>query len=343
MSANPTELIELAETSFKAVLDADYHLDDKASRILSAMAFLTAAAGAIFAKAYSPTLPASDLRSKVETALSGSITLGTPSSSAVVDAVIASVQKPTAYLFGWDASLVFFGFYILCVLVSTGFYLAALGPALNKPAFWSKSEGDEIRSRLFYDFIARVDIEQWKEHWTSTPIEQLRARFTRDYIQETWFLADKAYAKFYWMSFGSIFFRLGLVFFILFIATLFSANINVVKFLATAGLIILGSVFVFERITRPPRPQRKDLGRGWLFWLMTFLIVLVIFLPLISIQAPTVTFELLALCWGLILCGYTFYVRTAERKFHPDKWGILSGLAGVVLGLLGILLIAYKL
>jgi len=288
MSGTPPEVIDLAETSFKAVLDADYHLDDKASRILSAMAFLTAAAGAIFAKAYSPILPAADLRSKVEAALSGVITPGT-SGAAVVDAVIASVQKPTAYIFGWDASLVFFGFYILCVLVSTGFYLAALGPALNKPAFWSKSEGDEIRSRLFYDFIARVDIKQWKDHWTNTPVEELRARFKQDYIQETWFLADKAYAKFYWMSFGSIFFRFGLVAFILFIASLFSANVNLVKFLASAGLIVLGMVFAFERITRPPRPQRKDMRRGWLFWLMTFLVVLIVFLPLTVIQVRAIT------------------------------------------------------
>jgi hypothetical protein len=44
---------ELAETSFKTVLDCDIHEDNKASRILTAMAFLTAAAAGIFAKAYS--------------------------------------------------------------------------------------------------------------------------------------------------------------------------------------------------------------------------------------------------------------------------------------------------
>ena len=53
--ATNTELMDLAESSFKAVLDADYHLDDKASRILSTMAFLTAAAAAVFSKAYLPS------------------------------------------------------------------------------------------------------------------------------------------------------------------------------------------------------------------------------------------------------------------------------------------------
>jgi len=46
------KLIALGEISFKTVLEADVHLDNKASRILGAMAFLTAAAAAIFAKAY---------------------------------------------------------------------------------------------------------------------------------------------------------------------------------------------------------------------------------------------------------------------------------------------------
>jgi len=36
--------IQLVETSFKTVLASDLHEDDKAGRILSAMAFLTAAA-----------------------------------------------------------------------------------------------------------------------------------------------------------------------------------------------------------------------------------------------------------------------------------------------------------
>jgi hypothetical protein len=51
---------ELAETSFKTVLDADVYLDNKASRILAALAFLTAASAAVFARAYdNPTLPSS--------------------------------------------------------------------------------------------------------------------------------------------------------------------------------------------------------------------------------------------------------------------------------------------
>jgi hypothetical protein len=228
-------------------------------------------------------------------------------------------------------------------LVSTAFYLAALGPALNKPAFWTKSEGGEIRSRLFYDFIGRIDIDRWRDYWTNTPVEHLRTKFTQDYVQETWFLAEKAYAKFYWMSFGSIFFRLGLVAFILFIATLFSADITLVRFLATAGAIALGSVFAFERITRPPRPQRKDMTRGWLFWLMTFLGVLIAFLPLIAVQARAITFELLTLGWGITLCGYTFYVRAAERQFNDDKWGILSAVGALSLLLFGPLLLGYKL
>ena len=76
-----------------------------------------------------------------------------------------------------------------------------------------------------------MDLEHWKDHWRNTPIEVLRFKFTEDYVQETKFLADKAYAKFYWMSFGSIFFRLGLVAFILFIAVFFQPTLRSLNYL----------------------------------------------------------------------------------------------------------------
>ena len=50
-AANYTDRLQLVEASFKTVLDADLHEDDKAGRILSTMAFLTAAAAAVLSAA----------------------------------------------------------------------------------------------------------------------------------------------------------------------------------------------------------------------------------------------------------------------------------------------------
>src|SRR5436190_19060038 len=59
-TANQSEAkrFDLSEKLINGLLAANEHLDDKAGRILSAMAFLTAAAAATFTKAYS-TNPAS--------------------------------------------------------------------------------------------------------------------------------------------------------------------------------------------------------------------------------------------------------------------------------------------
>jgi hypothetical protein len=334
------EKTALAEASFKIVLDADYHLDDKASRILSAMAFLTAAAGAIFAKAYSPTVADTELRTRVSSALSGFVA-DPQTRTAAVNAVIPSLQKSAIYIMGWDMSLVSFALYIIFVLISTGFYLAALGPALNKPAFWTSNESGNINSRLFYDLIARVKFDTWKAHWQDQSAEQLRAATEQDYIKESWLLAEKAYAKFLWMSYGSIFFRLALVAFILFIASLFSVDSQVVKMVAVIGVMVLLGVYVFERLTRPPRPVRKQLLRSWLFWVMTFLLVLLLYVPMILLRVKPVWFEILTLLWAVILCAYTGYARAAERSFNDDKWGMVSMFMAIGLCLAGVFVIAY--
>src|SRR5437763_2496252 len=205
----PPELIQLAETTFKAVLDADYHLDDKASRILSAMAFLTAAAAAIFAKAYSS---------------------GIPGTTRVL-------------VFGWDLSLVAFLSYMLLVLIGAAFYLAALGPALNKPSGWLISGASEVRSRLFYDFIARVHPDAWSRYWKSLTAEVLQNKIQEDYIFESRLLAEKARAKFLWMSFGSVFFRVALICLINLVASLFFANVTMVRFISISGSMFLLCVF----------------------------------------------------------------------------------------------------
>src|SRR5262245_44099509 len=61
---------ELAQVALEHILAVGEHLDGKASRILGAMAFLTAAAAAaIFARAWSPPLPIDDISRKLSVGL----------------------------------------------------------------------------------------------------------------------------------------------------------------------------------------------------------------------------------------------------------------------------------
>jgi hypothetical protein len=96
MDGTDKNKLKLAETSFKTVLDANVHEDNKASRILAAMAFLTAAAAAVFARAQSITTP-----------------------------------QPIVFGLAWAVAS--FSFYMFLVLLGSLFYLVALGPALNLP------------------------------------------------------------------------------------------------------------------------------------------------------------------------------------------------------------------
>jgi hypothetical protein len=93
------KLIDLAEITFKTVLDADVHQDDKASRILSGMAFLTAAAAAIFAKAYSPGIASGDLLKLSQTLAPFVNPSDLPS---VVDNVTRAIEKQPLMLLGLD-------------------------------------------------------------------------------------------------------------------------------------------------------------------------------------------------------------------------------------------------
>jgi hypothetical protein len=300
--------IDLAEASFKTVLDADYHLDDKASRILSAMAFLTAAAAAIFAKAYSS---------------------GTPGA-------------PRILVFGVDLSLVAFLAYMVFVLIGAGLFLAALGPALNKPSGWLISGASDVRSRLFYDFIARVHSDAWSQYWNSLTAEELQNRIQQDYVFESRLLAEKARAKFLSMSFGSVFFRLALIWLIILVASLFSSNATIVQFISIFGSMALLVVFAFERLTQPPRPQKDQILDSWLLWLITLIIFLFVGLVLTLISARGMTFGLLTIAWGVMMSSYSAYRSALRNSFNDERWGVSFILLAIALYFLGVLLTFYS-
>lgn len=220
--------LKLAETSFKTVLEADVHQDNKANRILAAMAFLTAATAAIFNKAYSATTPTAEA---------------------------STSQQPQLILWDLNISLVAFTAYMFFVLLGAALYLIALGGgALNLPArFGSGSgSGSTVKSLLFFEKIGALNEDTWKGHWsTSTSIETLQTQMFDNYIFETRLIAEKVRAKVFWMYVGTTLFKAALLSLIILIASLFASNEYSFWFyslLATCGFF---GVLMLEAWKRP--------------------------------------------------------------------------------------------
>jgi ABC-type multidrug transport system fused ATPase/permease subunit len=265
------KLSKLSEMSFKTVLDADIHLDNKASRILSAMAFLTSASAAIFAKAYSPNWITQENKQSMTRSLSAYI--NSPQVPSVVDTILQNLQKPSIIIYGLDLSLFSFAAYILFVLLGTGLYLYALGPSLNIPA-WSidKKTKASVKSLLFFKTISSVEIEVWKTQWTLSNSE-IQEKMMNNLITESYLIAQKVETKNKLMSVGSIFFRLSIACLIPLVCSLFTIELKLKIILIYLGLILLFIIFIIGTSQRPS----KDSFTSWLptiLWsLLTFLCI----------------------------------------------------------------------
>lgn len=220
---NFDDRVKLVEASFKTVLDADLHEDDKAGRILTAMAFLTTAAAVIYNVAYPFNTPT--------TARGASLTL-----------LSLNISVLALYL------------YIFFVLVGAIFYLGALGPSLNKPT----KPKEEVPSLLFFHSIASLENEKWSDHWKDHSMKELQEQMVQNYIKECLLIAQKVNAKVTLMSWGSIFFRVAILFFVVLMAALFSPDSGVVGLVFLFGLFGLFFSFAFVSGTLPRQPSQEE-------------------------------------------------------------------------------------
>ncbi len=233
------EEIKLAEASFKTVLDADVHEDNKANRILTAIAFLTTAATFIFNAAYAPRSPTEQLKQTITQLLLPYV--NTTQITAVANNVVQSIQVSQLTLCGLNAPLVFFTLYMFFVLLGAIFYLGALGPSLNLPKSKPPVSDDNNKPLLFFRDIARKGKEEWKRYW-EVSCYSLLSQMKDDYIRNSWSIAQKANAKVTLMSYGSRFFKPAIAFLILLVSTLFSSNISLSLFFGGMGLYVLSVI-----------------------------------------------------------------------------------------------------
>lgn len=253
------EIYDLAETTFKTVLDADVHLDNKASRILSAMAFLTAAAAAIFARTYSSGLSSEALEQTLTQSLTTHI--GTAQLPSVVDSIIQSLQKTKVVFRELDLSLISFSTYILLVLIGSGFYLFALGPSLNIPPWLkdSTNSGENelarlrelIKSLLFFDTIGSLKKDDWLKYWQQENPEKIKEKFVDSFENESYLIAQKIKTKVSLMSIGSFFFKLAFAALVSLAISLLPLTVKESIRLVLIALAILLSLFAFSSLQRP--------------------------------------------------------------------------------------------
>ena len=255
--------IDLAERSLKSVLDADIHLDNKAGRILGAIAFLTAAAGSVFAKVYSDSLPTDQIQTKIARVLSGHVAQKTIDMATAQIAL--EVHKKYVTIFGVDWPVFAFAVYLLCVLCGTLLYLAAMGPALHIPDwFGAKSKVDdhangEPTSRLFFKNISEFDRKKWEDYWR-TDQEALEKCIAEDYVREAHLIAQKTLAKYNYMRKGSQFFRVAVSFLSILAASLFNMNLTWFwrfAFIGTIAMSLLSMADVWQRPDHKTRLSEK--------------------------------------------------------------------------------------
>lgn len=225
--------MELAEKSFKTILDADIHIDNKAGRILAAIAFLTAAASGIFTKAF---------------------------------ALIGSKDRPPAMtVHGLDVSLLAFSAFLFCVLLGAILYLATLGPALNL-ASGVKGHESQVKSLLFFESIGSLTSKDtWLQHWGWTKPEEgsptkdaadhttaLTEEMEVNLLYEAYLIAQKIRTKILFMSLGSFLFKIGLVFLAPMVASLFTTNAKWGWIALLLGAAALLFDLALESWKRPP-------------------------------------------------------------------------------------------
>ncbi|HKP53630.1 MAG TPA: hypothetical protein VJ183_13385 [Chloroflexia bacterium] len=179
--APDSDRLKLAEASFKSVLDADVHQDNKASRILGGMAFLTSAAAAIFAKAFAFTPPSSEFVQKSTDTLGSYISQGESLSAAVADLKKAILGSPVE-IAGLNGPLLAFSAYLFLVVGGAVLYLIAIGPSFNIGGAFH-SAPDKVKSVLFFQFIGITSDEVWKKFWRPTVSEATLAALSKNDLE----------------------------------------------------------------------------------------------------------------------------------------------------------------
>lgn len=162
------EMFKATQRSLDTVTHLTEYEDDKANRVLTAMAFVSALAGVTFV-----VIPS-------RFPLSAPLILFR--SGLTSQAILLS----TTYLA--------FIAYSLSLIVGVAVILNAVRPRFNVPTTW-KSEGSTPASRLFFEKIAEVSPTDWAKSFTTTTTSELLSDYIKDSVLESYLVAEKIGTK----------------------------------------------------------------------------------------------------------------------------------------------------
>jgi hypothetical protein len=162
------ELFQATQRSLETVTHLTEYEDDKANRVLTAMAFVSALAGVTFVvipSRYPLSAPLIFFRSRLPW-----------------QAILLS------------ATYVAFSVYALFLIVGVAVILDAVRPRFNVPTAWKK-EGSTPASRLFFEKIAEVSPTDWAKSFTTGTKNDLLSAYVRDSVLESHLIAQKIGVK----------------------------------------------------------------------------------------------------------------------------------------------------
>jgi hypothetical protein len=162
-SSDLDRIWDLADRSLAEVTRLTEYEDQKASRLLAAVAFLSAFAGALFATLLRHDAPLPDLARVL----------------------------PRLRLSLWLAT---FGIYAVLLVAGACLVVGAMRPRFNIPQQWNTTTAHPS-SFLFFEQILRVSPKVWGQAFISNSADDLRRSYIRNAVFETYLISEKIRTK----------------------------------------------------------------------------------------------------------------------------------------------------
>ena len=158
------DAFQATQRSLDAVTHLTEYEDDKANRVLTPMAFVSALAGVTFVvipSRYPLSAPLTFLRSGL-----------------TWQAILLS------------ATYLAFSIYALFLIIGVAIILNGVRPTFNVPTTW-KRDGSTPASRLFFEKIAEVSPTDWARCFATATRSDLMSAYIKDSVLETHLIAQK--------------------------------------------------------------------------------------------------------------------------------------------------------
>jgi hypothetical protein len=158
------EILPLAKWSLESVTHLTEYEDEKANRILTAVAFLSALVSVAFAA----------IVQRYPFSVAGEVKGVSIHSHSVVLLIVYCL----------------FAFYFVLLTVGAAFTLYAVRPQFRIPTTWARTK-TEPGSFLFFKEILNVSGKNWGRSFTETDSKKLKAEYAKNSVLETYLIAQK--------------------------------------------------------------------------------------------------------------------------------------------------------